>query len=147
MIQNGLGRSDGNKKQVQSVLRAILQTVTSRIRQRFSEIQCCYVWQFLIDGKQMRRTKYFFRYLCMTIISSCLKFHNQKHRYCYRGLDTWWHQDLTSAKETELPLYKVKSHYYTHRTASVDPTVSQMEGNLWNNTWKVTCKLTPTCRI
>jgi hypothetical protein len=39
-------------------------------------------------------------------------------------------------------LRKVKSHHYTHRTASVDPTVSEMKANLLNNTSKVTVKLT-----
>jgi len=39
-------------------------------------------------------------------------------------------------------LCKVTSHYYTDRTASVDPNLSEMKGNLLNNTSKVTLKLT-----
>jgi hypothetical protein len=43
-------------------------------------------------------------------------------------------------------LCKVKSHHYTDRTASVDSTVSEMKGNLLNNTAKVTHKLTSHSR-
>jgi hypothetical protein len=46
----------------------------------------------------------------------------------------------SSGKVTELNSCKVKSHHYTHRTASMDPTVRQMKVNLLNNISKITLK-------
>ena len=39
-------------------------------------------------------------------------------------------------------LCKVKHHHYNHRRASVEPTLSQMKTNLFNNTAKDALKLT-----
>jgi len=50
----------------------------------------------------------------------------------------------SSGKETALHLYKVKSHHYTNRTASLDPTLSQMKANLLNNTSKISHQLQQT---
>jgi len=47
-------------------------------------------------------------------------------------IDSW-----SDGKETALRLCKVKSRHYTNKTASVDPTLIQMEANLFNKTGKL----------